>query len=209
MKLIDAIKINGKPFWIPGAVRSELPNLFIQLGFKKGVEIGVSWGGNIVDYCEAGLEIYGVDPWLDYEDDPYKKIVSIHGGNTIDEVYDIAVERTKNYPNCKLIRKMSMDALDDFGKRSLDFVYIDGNHKFGYVAIDMMKWVDKIKKGGIMAGHDYYSTRKIRKLRQVRHVVDAFVNSYDIENFWVLGRENREPDERYDTEFSWMFFKHW
>ena len=205
MELKSYIDKKGKPFWIPGASRRDLPALFKDLGFKKGVEIGVSWGENIVDYCEAGLEIYGIDPWQNSRDNFYKKIVSIKGGRTIDEVYEIAKERTKDYPNCHLIKKLSMDALDDFPDRSLDFVYIDGNHGFGYVAMDLQQWNRKVRKGGIIAGHDYYSTENVPFVKHVGNVVDAFVKSYDFENFWVLGTK----DDFKDRDLSYFMIKHW
>lgn len=205
MELKSYIDKKGKPFWIPGASRRDLPGLFKDLGFKKGVEIGVSWGENIVDYCEAGLEIYGIDPWQDSRDNTYKKIVSIKGGRTIDEVYEIAKGRTKDYPNCHLIKKLSMDALDDFPDRSLDFVYIDGNHGFGYVAMDLEQWSRKVRKGGIIAGHDYYSTEGVRVVRHVGDAVDAFVKSFDFENFWVLGTK----DDFKDRDLSYFMIKKW
>lgn len=104
-----------------------------------------------------------------------------------------------------------MEALALFPKRSLDFVYIDGNHQFGYVAMDLMKWADKVKRGGVICGHDYYSTRSDRRVRQVGHIVDAFAKSYDFDNWYVLGRRNeeREENEKFDRELSFMFFKHW
>jgi len=205
MELNSYIKEKGLPYWIPGASRRDLPAFFKSLGFKKGVEVGVSWGENIVDYCEAGLEIYGIDPWQDTRDNTYRKIVSIAGGRTIDEVYEIAKSRTEKYPNCHLIKKLSVDALDDFPDRSLDFVYIDGNHGFGYVAMDLAQWCRKVRKGGIIAGHDYYSTEGVRIVRHVGDVVDAFVKSYDFENFWVLGTK----EDFKDRDLSYFMFKHY
>lgn len=216
MKLQDAVKHKDNPFWIPDITRDQLPQFFVELGFKVGVEIGVSWGQNIVDYANAGLKIYGIDPWQDSQDNIYRKIISIPGehAKTINDVYKYAVERTAPYPNCVLVRKTSAEALNDFPKRSLDFVYIDGNHGFGYIAMDLAQWSDKVKKGGIIAGHDYYSTEGGMGARQVRHVgniVDAYAKSHDYQNWWVLGRKNedREPNEKYDRELSFMFIKHW
>lgn len=213
MKLQEAIKQKGNPFWIPDVTRDQLPEFFKSLGFTTGAEIGVSWGQNIVDYCKAGLKIYGIDPWQNSEDNIYRKIISIPGekAKTVEDVYKYAIERTAAYPNCTLIRKTSVDALADFPKRSLDFVYIDANHDFGYVAMDLMKWADKVKKGGVIAGHDYYSTKRDRGVRHVGNIVDAFAKSYDFENFYVLGRKNEErtADEQFDRELSFMFFKHW
>lgn len=216
MKLIDAIKEKGNPFWIPDCVRAELPEFFLQLGFKRGAEIGVSHAENLANYCKAGLEMFGIDPWIDYEDDPFKRIISVSGkyGRSIEGVYQLAQERTAKYPNCTLIRKTSMDALADFPDRSLDFVYIDGNHKFGYVAMDLWKWSRKVRKHGIIAGHDYYTVEEGRWRREHRGVplvVDAFVKHSDINNWYIIGRKNevREEGERVDPALSFFFFKHW
>ncbi len=214
MKLKDALKIpnvSGHPIWIPDCNRRDLPYFFKEMGFKKGVEIGVSWADNIIDYCEAGLEIYGIDPWKDSEDNIYRKIISIpkEHAQTVDDVYKYAVKRTSKYPNCKLIRKLSMDVIKDFPNRSLDFVYIDGNHGFGYVAMDLAKWSQKVRKGGIIAGHDYYSHSPKRR-RQNRHVggiVNAFAKVYDFNNWYVLGSKERKEGE--DMDLSYVFIKHW
>lgn len=212
MQIKEGLKQKGAPCWIPDAKRSDLPEFFKSLGFKKGVEIGVAWGQNIVGYCEAGLEVYGVDPWDAHTDeDEFRPIISIDGkyGRTVDGVYQLAKERTEKYPNCHLMKMTSNDALEQFPDRSLDFVYIDGNHSFGYVAMDLMKWCRKVKKGGIIAGHDYFSHNPVtqRKYRGIGSIVRAFAEAYDFENWHVLGSKERKEGE--DSEVSFLFVKHW
>lgn len=212
MTLQKALKHKGNPYWIPDCKRADLPEFFKSLGFKKGVEIGVSWADNIIGYCEAGLNIYGIDPWdADADEDKFKKIVSIDGkyGSTIEGVFQLAEERTGKYPNCMLMKMTSMEALDYFPNRSLDFIYIDGNHSFGHIAMDLMKWNRKVRKGGVIAGHDYYSHSPIshRKYRAVGNIVDAFAKTYDFKNWYVLG--SREWQEGEDMDLSYFFIKHW
>lgn len=211
MDLMEAVKNHrGNPFWIPNCTRDDLPKLFIELGFKKGVEVGVCWAENLLHYCKAGLEIYGVDPWSEHS---YRKIVSIPGehAKTNQAVYEWAKERTSLYPNCTLIRKPSFEAVEDFGNASLDFVYIDGNHKYGNVAMDLMLWTRKVRKGGVIAGHDYYTHNKKawRGLRGVHYAVDGFVKTYDIHNWYVLGGQDENRQDSMDSELSFMIFKHW
>lgn len=201
MKLIDAIKEKGNPFEIPDCSRDDLPGFFKELGFTTGVEIGVQWGENLEKYCKAGLNMYGIDPFLSYPDHRVT--------NYIEVLYPEALKKFSVYPNCRIIRKMSMDALEDFPKRSLDFVYIDGNHTFGYAAMDLMKWTDKVKRGGIVAGHDYFCYKGDRKNRFVGPVVDAFVKAYDIGNWYLIGRKEPAAGEKFDESLSFMFFKHW
>ena len=48
---------------------------------------------------------------------------------------------------------MSEDAVDDIPEK-LDFVYIDGNHAYEYVKKDIGLYYPKLKKGGVIGGHD-------------------------------------------------------
>lgn len=56
-----------------------------------------------------------------------------------------------------MIRALSHEVADLFADESLDYVYIDGNHAYDYVKLDLETWYPKLKKGGILAGHDYIS----------------------------------------------------
>uniref|UniRef100_A0A6M3IRM9 Putative methyltransferase n=1 Tax=viral metagenome TaxID=1070528 RepID=A0A6M3IRM9_9ZZZZ len=213
MKLLDAIKEKGNPYWIPDCVRSDLPDFFKELGFKVGAEIGVSLGYNLELYLKAGFKMYGIDQWEDYEDEKYRPINALSKKGivteTFDDVYKLAIERLSPYSNCILIKKKSMDALVDVPDRSLDFVYIDGNHMYGYVAMDLMQWAKKVRKGGIIAGHDYYDIKGSRSNRGVRYAVDGFMKSYDIDNFYVLGRKHIYKGQRSERALSFFCFKHW
>lgn len=218
MDLMDALKERGNPFWIPYARRADLPQLFVNLGFRNGVEIGVGSGGNLQLYCEAGLTMYGVDPWEPTEDYFYRP--TPNGPGNIDG-WNKAKEISARYTNCVLLRMTSLEAAKEFKDGSLDFVYIDGDHSFGHVAMDLMRWSARVKTGGIVAGHDYCasdrglspwraSLRK-RNIRAVTHVVDAFVKTYEIHNWYVLGSKNedRQPDEECDEFYSFFFIKTW
>lgn len=210
MTILSAIKTcKGNPYWIPGVMRREIPAFLKEMGCKRGVEVGVSWAQNIVAYCAAGFEMYGIDPWTDTKDIRFRKVISIEGkyGRTPKGVQQLAIERTQAFPNCKLIQKTSMEALDDFTDRSLDFVYIDADHTFGHVAMDLMKWTEKVKRGGFVMGHDYYYTPNPRLFRGARYAVDAYAKTYDYENWYIVG--NPEESKRHDQSLSFIFRKHW
>ncbi len=198
MKLIDAMKESGAPFVIPESTRLELPSFFVEMGYKIGVEIGVYKAENTEQFCKAGLQIYGVDPWLSYED-------HIEGRQAREDfLYEHAQRVIAPYPNCTLIRKKSMDAVDDFKNSSLDFVYIDGNHGFKYIAEDLWEWSKKVRKGGVISGHDYGHVRNPHIDPSCFHVqcaVDGYVKAMDIQKWYVLGGCNR--GDRWKS-FMWV-----
>jgi len=151
--------------------RSLLPSLFAELGFNLGAEIGVQKGKYSEQLCKGNpnLTLYSIDPWKSYN--------SISQG-THDARFNETVERLKPY-NAKIIRKTSMDALQSFKDGSLDFVYIDGNHAYDYVCMDIIHWSKKVKSGGIVACHDYHDA-------QVGRAIDGYVYCHVINPWYML-----------------------
>jgi predicted O-methyltransferase YrrM len=49
----------------------------------------------------------------------------------------------------------SFDRAKDFEDESIDFCFIDANHTYDFVKKDILAYSPKMKKGGIIAGHDY------------------------------------------------------
>ena len=57
-------------------------------------------------------------------------------------------------------------------------VYIDGDHRKEPVLADINAWLPKVKKGGIIGGHDYMP--KMRHNHQVKLAVDEFFGEENI-----------------------------
>jgi len=202
MKISEGIKLIGKPATILDCTRNDLVEFYQERGFKVGVEVGVYQGEYSEVMAKGGFKVYAVDPWGVYPD--YK--VQIDQAK-IDYNYKVTKERLEVYPNVSIVRKTSMEAVKDFEDNSLDFVYIDANHRFKFIAEDMMEWAKKVKEGGVLAGHDYafFRHRFPGGGCQVREIVDAFALSFDL-NFWLLGGYH---DKGRDRLRSWMFIKNW
>lgn len=186
------------PIEIPNTGRCQhLAPLFHDLGFKIGAEIGVFEGKYSECICKAnpGVELYCVDSWLNYDD-------FFIGG--MEEAEQKAKERLKNY-NCHFLHMTSVEALSHVP--ALDFVYIDGNHEFPYVAMDVAFWSKKVKTGGIVSGHDYSRGRRPRSKMHVPYVLLGYVEAYNISPLFILGREAKITGERRDTRRSWMWVK--
>jgi SAM-dependent methyltransferase len=137
-----------------GYDRKDLARGYAKLGFTKGVEVGVRWGYYSRTLCSRNkkLHLVSVDPYsVGYQDIRAARV----GMKKHERIYKAALERLKPF-NCKLVRKTSLEAVLDFPYESIDFVYIDGCHQFDYVMCDIIEWGKRVRRGGVISGHDYY-----------------------------------------------------
>ena len=167
------------------ATRRDLARIFAELGYTTGAEIGVRKGTFSAILCEAvpGLQLTCVDPWLAYE-----RVTQ----NMADSLYARAVETLAPY-GVTIIKKTSLEASLIVPDASLDFVYIDAAHDFDNVMVDIVLWSKKVRKGGIVSGHDYFNFYKAG----VCWAVDAYTHAHGITN-WYLTKEK---------EASWFWVK--
>jgi len=201
-KIKDGLKLRGAPVEIPDCLRADLPEFFKEMGYKVGAEIGVDRGIFSEIIGKSGLKLYCIDPWTDYYN--YQRSTIDQVG--LDKMHDAVKKRLAPY-DCTLIRKTSMEALEDFKDESLDFVYIDGNHNFRYVSEDIWEWYRKVKKGGVISGHDYVFTPGDPYRTHACHVwyvVPVITKVLGIRNWYVLG-ERYVPNR--DRHRSWFFIK--
>jgi SAM-dependent methyltransferase len=158
------------------------------------VEIG-SWKGRSSSYM--GVEIIRsgkkikfdcIDPWMG-------------DLNSLGDVYDPFVPKDNNpewlylefmnnigpvSSSINPIRLKSIEAVDRYEDRSLDFVFIDGSHEYGDVKEDISVWYPKVKKGGTIAGHDYTTYPGVKK------AVDEFFNPGEakiVKSYWVFTKK--------------------
>ena len=122
----------------------------------SAVEIGVNKGEYLfamVEYCRQ-VVWFGVDPYQTYK--TFSDMVTIPDVNEFNLMYNTLVQKIASHRDrdrIKLIRKPSVEAVDDITK--VDLVYIDGNHSYESVKEDIAAWEPKVRVGGIIAGHDY------------------------------------------------------
>ena len=212
MSLKDGLKLKPNRWGkieIPNCRRSELPAFFIELGYKKGVEIGTYKGNFAKRFAVAGLEIHTVDPWMAYPEYGHPRV---HFQKRQDAIYEHAKEKLASYPNAHIIRKTSMEAVKDFEDESIDYVYIDVHHGFKCVTEDIYEWSKKVRKGGIISGHDY-ALRRSESLpgkplsMQVKLVIDSYTRAFDIRRWYVLGRGEKRKGEIREDYRSWFWFR--
>lgn len=167
--------------------RIELAKYFNDLGFNKGAEIGVASGRYSEILCQNNpkLELLCIDIW--------KK----------ERVYNLAKEKLAPY-NTTIIRKSSLEAAKEVKDESLDFVFIDADHKYESVREDLEEWAKKVKVGGIVAGHDYY-VFPYSKNRGVIDAVDEYVKKHNIP--LQLTDLDYNAESRDDRHPCWYFIK--
>ena len=177
---------------IPATIRPSTK--FMKEYFKgklvKGAEIGVERGKNSESLLkELNIEkIYLIDVW-----DVYEGIDHIWSK----ENYNYVLRKFKNDKRVKVIKDYSENVIENIEDNSLDFIYIDANHDYDYVLQDIELWFPKLKKYGILAGHDIML--KKNDSYQVLEAVKDFC-IYNNIYFWI-----KEPDwyvVKKDLEFD-------
>lgn len=170
--------------------RNDLAQLFAELGFTKGCEVGVAEGKFSEILCKANPELHllCVDPWHSYKSNPQSKT------KEKDEfAYRETQRRLAPYPNVKLDMRLSMDAVRDVEDDSLDFVNIDGHHGFRFAMLDLLHWSMKVRTGGIILLDDYIYLDRKRWGAGVVEAVQAFTSANEV-NPWFICDADRSVD---------------
>jgi hypothetical protein len=127
----------------------------------KGLEIGAYMGESTHMFLSSGLFRGGftvIDPW----EGPIKGLqskgdIEQFSWDNIKRDFENNVEMfyDRNWCDVSVIRGWSQNAHTLIDDESLDFIYIDGDHTYMGVKEDIQNYLPKLKKGGLMAGHDY------------------------------------------------------
>ena len=173
---------DNPPFFAWQGRRELLGDLFKELGYTIGAEIGVERGIFSATLCQKNpnLHLKCVDPW-----EPY-----FYYTQTSEETVRVKYEEAKRTLapyNVEIVRKTSMDAVKEFKDGSLDFVYIDGLHDFDNVMLDLIHWGPKVRPGGIISGHDYCAGYMVG----VVPAVDTYTRAHNVKMYYIT--REREP----------------
>lgn len=116
-----------------------------------GAEIGVFEGKNAKSILETLniVKLYLIDPYGTY---PLNESISDRR-----PALPVAIKTLSPFKDrIEWVRKMSEDALQSFPDEFFDFVYVDGNHDYSFVKKDLEGYWQKVRKGGILGGHDLW-----------------------------------------------------
>jgi predicted O-methyltransferase YrrM len=119
------------------------------------VEIGV-WKGKSAIYMAEKIKTSGknIKFWaIDiFNGSGYEYDKDVLEG-TLLEKYHINIEPVKDF--IETLIGDSKELHEKFENESIDFLFLDADHEYRAVKEDLRLWFPKIKKGGIIAGHDY------------------------------------------------------
>lgn len=129
---------------------------------SKIVEVGVFLGRSaraIADNADWGSTIYCVDPYSSYDDEGVKRAIET---GSWDDVYEQAKSNlyfpygnVESPSRAVFLRKSSVCAALRFLDRTIDMIFIDGDHSYSSVLADIIAWERTVKPGGLICGHDY------------------------------------------------------
>ena len=114
---------------------------------------GGAWLGKsssyLCDLAKDRINVYIVDSW-NYSKEEMQ--ISYPLAKQMD-IYQIFLENMGDR-KFTTIKKDSIEASKDFEDESCHVVFIDMDHSYESVKLDLIHWFPKVKKGGYIAGHD-------------------------------------------------------
>jgi len=132
--------------------------------FKRVAELGVFDGytlRNILEKCPDIERLIGVDTW----EHPDKYDCLAPKGERSREVYEttdqeanytLTLKNIEGYSDkVELLKMTTLEASKEFDDGYFDLVFIDADHSYEGVKNDILTWYPKIRKGGLLCGHDF------------------------------------------------------
>lgn len=164
-----------------------------------GVEIGV-WEGVNAKYmlllCKR-LKLALVDDWSNVTIYTGGPVQNNGYSNGLKQIAEINLEEFKDRKF--FTYKNSAEAVIYFTDNIFDYVYIDGDHEYEAVKLDLILWWPKVKAGGILAGHDVGDP-------EVSKAVDEFIKEQNIPaDKWE--KENIPPEGKIQGRSDFWIYK--
>jgi len=154
----------------------------------SGIELGVAAGyfSDALLSCSKLERLFSIDAWADHHDS---------------EEYLLAVRRLAKHGTRSVVLRMFFnDAIGLFADESVDFIYVDAYAHTGQENGMLMHcWWEKLKRGGLFAGHDYDA-----RWPQTVQAVDEFCATRGIELGVLPGAQTGNHQASYA---SWYVFK--
>jgi hypothetical protein len=141
------------------------------------VEVGVFRAQTLIyiaENCNNVDEVYGVDsykPYVDYLGVPYS--VSQAFADMNKEIVLNKINQSNQKHKIKLLIEDQKSAADSFEDASIDSIFLDAYMRKEEVLLHYKTWYPKIKKSGLILGHDFKSleVQEALQVLQIRYEV--------------------------------------
>lgn len=133
--------------------------VIVEIGSYEGKSTHALLSGNIYG------KVYTIDPYSteDFNDKCYLKML----------------DNLSSFKNHYVYRKPSNEAYNLFTDKTIDMLFIDGDHSYESVKLDIELWLPKVKK--LICGHDYNNYYPDVK----KAVNEKFVNVNIVDSIWI------------------------
>lgn len=142
------LRLHREKNWDPLHGCFIIADLIKRFSCKAIAEIGVCAGhtaAEILDRNELSV-YYMIDPWV-WQD--------TSGTGYTGEIAYQQVVKAFMEPCVKIMRMTSLEASCLTPDNSLDLAFIDAVHDYKNIRQDLSLWWPKVRKGGVLSGHDY------------------------------------------------------
>jgi hypothetical protein len=96
---------------------------------------------------------------------------------------------TRFFDYINLIEKSSITVSEDFDDGKYDFIYIDGQHDYDLMKKIIQLYLPKVKKGGLIGGHDYNHITHPDVVHSVNEILgQPHIMTYD--NSWMFRQKD-------------------
>lgn len=122
--------------------------IFVEIGTWKGKS--AVYMAESIKQSRKKIKFYTIDTFKDFAG--YNEDKDVKAG-TVFQLYLKNIESVKDY--VETLVGDSKDLYNNFQDETIDFLFLDGDHTYKGVKKDLELWFSKVKKRGIIAGHDY------------------------------------------------------
>ena len=130
----------------------ELQWLYDQARYSYWIaEIGC-WRGRSTHALLSGAPgfVFAIDH---FEGSPSERETT-HKAAVDTDVQGEFLHNLRQFHNLRVVAMSSLEAVQRFNDECFDLVFIDGDHEYSAVLADLRAWWPKVRKGGLIAGHD-------------------------------------------------------
>jgi hypothetical protein len=139
-------------------------------------------------------KLYAVDHWapilgVPESDDDYGQI-GMEGRDGADAFRRFTINTRMFRNRLEVLRGDSVEMAKHVKDLSLDFVFIDADHRYVAALADIRAWAPKVREGGLVCGHDY-NHRDFPGVKKA--VVECFGENHvevGIDGVWYARKED-------------------